>query len=248
MVKLQETTKQIVEKLTDDSLYYGEYGKQFLSNSDIINLLKFPQQFKVPQTQTKAMVEGSYFHTSILEPKKLKDFQIVDVASRSTKAYKEAVGENDILLLEKEKIHLDKLIDKMQSNLEMFDEIYKKGNKYEVPEVSQIMGNTWKGKADILTDEFVIDIKTTNDISKFYWSCMNFNYDSQSYLYQRMFNRPLRFFVIDKQSFQLGIYDCSPNFIEGGKNKVEKATEVYNKFFSNEKSYDINNYIHKEVL
>ena len=32
------------------------------------------------------------------------------------------------------------------------------------------------------------------------------------------------------------------------KNKVEKATEIYNKFFSDDKSHDINNYIHKEVL
>ena len=97
-------------------------------------------------------------------------------------------------------------------------------------------------------EDYVIDIKTTNDMSKFMYSCKTYNYDSQAYLYQRFFNRPLRFFVIDKQSFQLGIYDCSANFVEGGKNKVEKATEIYNKFFSNDKSHDINNYIHKEVL
>ena len=90
--------------------------------------------------------------------------------------------------------------------------------------------------------------KTTNDMSKFMYSCKTYNYDSQAYLYQRFFNKPLRFFVIDKQSFQLGIYDCSANFVEGGKNKVEKATEIYNKFFSDDKSHDINNYIHKEVL
>ena len=245
---MTESTKQIISNLTDDNKYYGEYGQQFLSNSDILNLLKFPEKFKVPQPKTKAMVEGSYFHTAILEPNKIEDFKIIDVASRSTKAYKEACGENEILLLQKEKLHLDSLIDKMQSNLEMFDEIYKEGNKYEVPQICEIMGNTWKGKADIVTDEFVIDIKTTNDISKFYWSCMNYNYDSQAYLYQRFFNKPLRFYVIDKQSFQLGIYDCSPNFIEGGKNKVEKATEVYNKFFSNEKTHNIHNYIHKEIL
>ena len=71
------------------------------------------------------MVEGNYFHTAILEPEKLIDFKVIDVASRSTKAYKETCGENEILLLQKEKLHLDSLIDKMQSNLEMFDEIYK---------------------------------------------------------------------------------------------------------------------------
>ena len=243
-----EPLKDIVNKLKDDSMYYGEYGQQFLSNSDVLNLLKFPDKFKVPQAKTKAMLEGNYFHTAMLEPKKLKNFKVVDVASRSTKAYKEVCGEDEILLLTKEQEHLNSLIDKMQSNLEMFDEIYKGGNEFEVPIISQVMGNMWKGKADIVTDEFVIDIKTTNDMSKFYYSCMNYNYDSQAYLYQRFFNKPLRFYVIDKQSLQMGIYDCSPNFIEGGKNKVEKATEVYNKFFSNEKTHNILNYIHKETL
>ena len=194
------------------------------------------------------MLEGSYFHTAMLEPEKLKDYQIIDVASRSTKAYKEACPEGEILLLQKEKEHLDKLIDTMKDNLEMYDEIYAEGNEFEVPAVDTIMGNEWKGKADIITEDYVIDIKTTNDMSKFMYSCKTYNYDSQAYLYQRLFNRPLRFFVIDKQSFQLGIYACSANFVEGGKNKVEKATEIYNKFFSNDKSHDINNYIHTEVL
>ena len=149
---MTESTKQIISNLTDDNKYYGEYGQQYLSNSDILNLLKFPEKFKVPQAKTKAMVEGSYFHTAILEPNKIEDFKIIDVASRSTKAYKEACGEGEILLLQKEKLHLDSLIDKMQSNLEMFDEIYKEGNQYEIPQICDVMGNTWKGKADIVTD------------------------------------------------------------------------------------------------
>tara|TARA_R110000751_G_scaffold21528_1_gene61685 strand:- start:2170 stop:2928 length:759 start_codon:yes stop_codon:yes gene_type:complete len=239
---------QIIEKLKNDEDYYGEYGQQFLSNSNIYNLLKFPKLFGVPQPKTKAMLEGSYFHTAMLEPEKLKDYQVIDVASRSTKVYKESCFDGEIILLQKEKEHLDNLVDTMQDNLEIFDVLYAEGNEFEVPAVDTIMGNMWKGKADIITEDYVIDIKTTNDISKFIYSCKTFNYDSQAYLYQRFFNRPLKFYVIDKQTFQLGIYDCSPNFIEGGKNKVEEATEVYNKFFSNEKSHDINNYIHKEVL
>jgi len=248
LLKVVPHGTQIIEKLKNDEDYYGEYGQQFLSNSNIYNLLKFPKLFRVPQPKSKAMLEGSYFHTAMLEPEKLKDYQIIDVASRSTKAYKEACPEGEILLLQKEKEHLDKLIDTMKDNLEMYDEIYAEGNEFEVPAVDTIMGNEWKGKADIITEDYVIDIKTTNDMSKFMYSCKTYNYDSQAYLYQRFFNRPLRFFVIDKQSFQLGIYDCSANFVEGGKNKVEKATEIYNKFFSNDKSHDINNYIHKEVL
>ena len=35
--------KKIIEKLKQDEHYYGDYGKQFLSNSDISILLKNPK-------------------------------------------------------------------------------------------------------------------------------------------------------------------------------------------------------------
>ena len=69
-----KVVSEIAEKLKDDSSYYGEYGKQWLSNSDIKNLLDNPRMFGKPQAETKAMLEGRYFHTAILEKDKLKDF------------------------------------------------------------------------------------------------------------------------------------------------------------------------------
>ncbi len=133
---------KIAEKLKDDSSYYGEYGKQWLSNSDIKNLLDNPRMFGKPQAETKAMLEGRYFHTAILEKDKLKDFDIVDVSSRNTKAYKEHIANNDnkMSLLHHEVEALKDVVDAMLSNLEMYDEIFKDGNQYEVPMVKMIMG------------------------------------------------------------------------------------------------------------
>jgi len=34
--------KEILEKLKDDEHYYGEYGRQFISNSDIRTLMTNP--------------------------------------------------------------------------------------------------------------------------------------------------------------------------------------------------------------
>ena len=36
------TKTEIIEKLRDDELYYGKFGKQYLSNSDIGTLLDDP--------------------------------------------------------------------------------------------------------------------------------------------------------------------------------------------------------------
>ena len=241
---------EILKHLEDDSKYYGEFGKQFLSNSDIGKLLKNPTQFRVNQEMTKPMLEGRYFHTKILEPQKIGDFIEVDVTSRNTVKYKEAVNEGEMLLLTKEREHLDFLCTKMTSNMEMFDYIYDDGNEFEIPEIQKIMSLDWKGKADIVNHNkgLLVDIKTSGDIDKFMYSAKTYNYDSQAYIYQRLFDKPLIFLVIDKRTARLGIFECSDSFLRGGQEKVEQAVEVYQKYFSNEATEDIHSYIHKQVL
>ena len=241
---------EILKHLEDDSKYYGEFGKQYLSNSDIGKLLKNPTQFRVNQEMTKPMLEGRYFHTKILEPQKIGDFIEVDVTSRNTVKYKEAVNEGEMLLLTKEREHLDFLCTKMTSNMEMFDYIYDDGNEFEIPEIQKIMSLDWKGKADIINHNkgLLVDIKTSGDIDKFMYSAKTYNYDSQAYIYQRLFGKPLIFLVIDKRTARLGIFECSDSFLRGGQEKVEQAVEVYQKYFSNEATEDIHSYIHKQVL
>ena len=57
---------EIIEKLKEDKHYYGEFGKQYLSNSDISTLLKDPLALGKPSKQTPAFLIGGYFHTAIL--------------------------------------------------------------------------------------------------------------------------------------------------------------------------------------
>ena len=242
--------KEILERLKNDEDYYGQFGRQYLSNSDIFNLLRNPTQFRVPQTKTKPMLEGSYFHTKMLEPQKLDQFEIIDSSTRSTKKYKEVCPEGEIILLLKEKENLDYLCDIMTSNMEMCDYMYAEGNEFEVPAIQSIMSLDWKGKADIINhrDDLIIDIKTSSDMDKFMYSAKTYNYDSQAYIYQRLFGKQLVFFVIDKSNGKLGIFECSAEFLENGKNKVEQAIEVYHKFYSDEATEDITNYIHRQTL
>lgn len=240
----------IIEQLKNDADYYGDFGKQFLSNSDIGDLLTNPKNFKQRGDVTKAMIEGSYFHTAILEPEKLVNFNIVDASSRNTNIYKDAIKESgeSILILRAEVEDLNKTVNIMKGNLNFYDNIYKDGNRFEVPNVKEIYGAMWKGKADIVTDEMIIDIKTTSSISDFRYSAKKYNYDSQAYLYQQFFDKPLVFYVIDKGTGMLGEFTCSDDFLESGRIKVISAIDQYNKFFGKDAWADVNNYIIEEEL
>ena len=227
--------KEIVNKLKSDEHYYGEFGKQYLSNSDIYALLNNPLDFKKPSESSAAFLIGGYFHTCILEPNKLKKYKVVQTTTRNTKIYKE-VSDGELCLLQHEVDMIEDLKDRMFANEICRDFIENESNEYEVPGIIELEGNWWKGKADIINhdEKLIIDLKTTNDISKFKYSAYKYNYDSQAYIYSKMFGYEFLFIVIDKNTKQIGIFDCSNRFYESGADKVKRATETYELFYKTE--------------
>ena len=107
----------------------------------------------------------------------------------------------------------------------------------------------WKGKADILNhdDKLIVDLKTTAKLEDFKWSARKYNYDSQAYIYQRIFGYDMIFIAVDKNTHQIGIYDCSTDFLERGYDKVMKATEAYNLFY-NDPDFKPENFFINETL
>ena len=99
-----------------------------------------------------------------------------------------------------------------------------------------------------LKKDCLIDLKTTGDIKKFKRSANLYNYDSQAYIYQELFGKPLIFLVIDKTTHALGIFRPSEDFIRRGELKVERAIEVYNKFFSEDAQHTIEDYFIEEYI
>ena len=237
----------MLDRLRNDEDYYGDFGSQFLSNSAVGVLLSNPKMFKVKQEPTVPMLQGSYFHTAILEPEKLANFERVEASTRNTNIYKDA-SKGNLLLLRNECDNLDEMVRVIKSNFFFYDNIYRDGNVYEEPAIMELFGHKFKGKADIVTDEIVIDIKTTSKISDFRWSAKKYNYDSQAYLYQQFFDKPLTFYVIDKATHELGVFEPSAEFLLGGREKVLRAVEVYEKFFGDSPKEDINNFFIREDL
>lgn len=242
--------KEIYEKLRNDEHYYGDYGKQFLSNSDISTLLKNPRDLHKPRPSSPAFLVGGYFHTAILEPDKLNRFKIIDATTRNTKKYKE-ISDGEICLLQHEVDKIQLMTETMMSNdvcRDLIKPVLAEVD-YEEPRVGKIFDNMWKGKADIINHEekLVIDLKTTADIDKFRWSASKYNYDSQAYIYSTLFGYEMIFIVIDKETRQVGIFDCSPEFYKRGEEKVRQASAAYDLFYKTE-DFDHNQYLINQTL
>ena len=226
--------QEIIEKLKDDENYYGKFGNQYLSNSDIKALLTNPLDFKKPSAPNPAFVVGGYFHTCILEPDKLDKYKVVKSSTRNPKVYKEAAGE-DICLLESEVDQIELMRKKVMQN-DLFKNLITEGSvEYEKPGLVELEGMQWKGKCDVInySQNMIIDLQTTNNIQTFASSAHKFNYDSQAYIYSKMFGFELVFIVIDKKTHQLGLFDCSEKFLQSGQNKVALAVQAYTEFFVN---------------
>ena len=243
--------QEILKRLNNDEDYYGEFGKSFLSNSDIYYLLNNPLMFHQEQEKSPAFLVGGYFHTCILEPDKLEKFKVIKSTTRNTKAYKDMSG-GELCLLQHEVDNIELMRDKLMENDICADLIMGtngKLNDFEVPMIHEIEGAMWKGKADIVNhnEKLIIDLKTTSDINKFKNSAYRFNYDSQAYIYSQLFGYEFLFIVIDKNSHQIGMFDCSSKFYESGKDKVKRAVEAYDLFFKTQ-DFDPKQYFISKTL
>jgi|TARA_E500000178_G_scaffold351685_1_gene413364 hypothetical protein len=253
-----------VERLKNDKDYYGSYGKEWLSNSDIKTLLSDPAQFGAEQPDNENFAKGRYVHQAILEPHKIKDFPVVDVKVRG-KEYKEYLEKNDLTyaLKKSEAEELKQIGDwflsednpktkEMRAILNDFE------TSTEVPAIGNIEGMPFKGKADIVSSSAVFDIKTTNDIHNFYRVARIYGYDSQAYIYQTLFGKPLEFWVIGKTQkqyvksknkyYDIGIFKVDESFVESGKIKVQEAIKVYNNFIVDNAPMDLEQLIYNVTL
>jgi hypothetical protein len=155
----------------------------------------------------------------------------------------------ELCLLQHEVDQIELMTDKMLSNIVCKSMIRDDNTEYETPAIKEIEGEMWKGKADIInhSEKLVIDLKTTADITKFRWSASKYNYDSQAYIYSELFGYEMIFIVIDKNTRQLGIFDCSPEFYAKGQDKVQRAVESYRLFYKN-KNFDPKQYFINKTL
>ena len=228
---------ELLDEMLKDEFYYGYLGKAALSSSSLKKLLQSPKAYeaslKDQQQETKALREGKLIHLLLLEPHKEETLNVIDVKSRTAKAYKDAAlefgGENTFTSIE---IATAKKVARAVKDCpEAWEMIY--GAATEVPVAGSIMGLPFRAKADILhKGTRIVDLKTTADIHKFKWNAYSFGYDAQAAIYTHLFGlEEFTFLVVDKSSYDVGVFTTNPEFIKSGKEKVAKAIEIYREYF-----------------
>ena len=242
---------EILELMKDDEFYYGYLGKAALSSSSIKLLLDSPKKYKYVteygSQESNALDAGWLFHTAILEPDVFEKQIYVDVQSKNSKAYKLAKEEHGKVYTIKQKRDAERLADAFLRNEHALQLITN--CEFEVPAIGMIQGYPFRGKADVLDSYRVVDLKTTSDLKAFPYASRKYGYDVQVYIYSELFNKPyeeFKFIAIDKGSLDIGIYDCSEEFYNSGKEKVTTALETFETFFIN--GADLDSYCIKGTL
>ena len=112
-------------------------------------------------------------------------------------------------------------------------------SEFEIPEIDMLEGLPFRGKADIIQGDTIIDYKTTAELSSFKWSADKYGYDLQAYMYLRLFNKKkFTFLVIDKASTDIGIFETTDDFIAKGEQKFIQAVDNYKYFFQDGNDLD----------
>ena len=248
-----ETFKEenLLELMQNDEFYYGYMAKAALSSTSIKTLLSSPKTYKYVldygSSESQALRDGWLFHTAILEPHVFESQIFVDVQSKNTKAYKEALAEHGKVFTQKEKRDAERVADAFLRNEHALKLL--KNTEFEVPAVGMIDGYPFRGKADVFGNGKIVDLKTTTDIKAFPYSAKKYGYDVQVYVYCQLFNvdyKDFTFAVVDKGSLDIAIHDVSENFYNEGKRKTQEAIETFETFFIN--GADLDSYYIKGTL
>lgn len=236
---------ELLKRMLDDEFYYGELNTLALSSSSLKQLLSSPKTYnfslKYGSEESAALRAGALFHWAILEPEKFASQKFVEVQSRNTKKFREAKEEFGKVFTAKERSEAERLVDAFYRN-EHAKELITKAD-FEIPAIDNVLGMPFRGKADVLGTNRIVDLKTTTDIKGFSYSANKYGYDVQCYLYCNLFKKEYKdfhFLVLDKGSLDIGIFNCSEEFYYRGEEKVEKALHLYNKFFI--EGADLDNY------
>jgi hypothetical protein len=241
--------EELVKKAYDDEFYYGHLGKYAFSSTTIGHLLSSPKTYKhilnYGQADVQAFRDGWLAHACVLQPDVFEKQIFINVQSKNTKKYKDAVKEFGKVFTMKEKHDAERLTDALLRNEMVLEKL--SDSDFEVSEVGEIgfddsIKFPFRARADILgNNSSMYDLKTTSSLQGWKYSANKYNYDVQLFIYCQLFDilpNRMGFIVIDKGSLDIGYAEGNEEFYLSGAAKVKRALETYEEWFMQEVDLD----------
>lgn len=239
-----------------DEAYYSD--RSYLSNSSLKMLRESPTKFDLwrrglwQQPDSPVFELGKAVHSLVLEG---IDNAVTFDGRRDarTEKYQMFLQENQGKFILSQSDYNDYLgmSERLQNNKDAM-ELISKGNP-EVPTTGELHGLKFKAKADYLVrdweDDYIVDLKTYGKtLAEFEKSARWMLYNQQASLYTQLFGIERFVFVVVEKSwpYDVGIYECSEDFMDSGRRELIKSVDLYDKYFV-ESNYD-KSYARKFVL
>ena len=229
--------KELINNMYDNVFYYGYLGVNALSSSSCKKLCDSVEDYLFEDNKfspdIKPLRDGRLFHVTILEADKMKDYyDFIDVPTRRSKDFKQLkrVSKKEVMT-EKERLWAEDLKTHILKHSRA-NKLITNGEP-EVPNINYVFGLPFRGKADLLCQDRVVDIKTTGDIDNWEYNKYFYCYDIQAYLYKELFDKDtFEFVVIDKRTKKVITDEASLDFLRSGERKVERAVKNYVRYFA----------------
>ena len=227
-----------------DEQYFQEY-QTYLSSTDLRRLLRSPAHFKNPTiADSPALAFGSLAHAFILEPnlaetryrprsdvdgrtkegKQVREWESSLAASQGVKFVSRADYDAAINIASATRAHLgaSQLLNGGQAEIA--------GLLSDFEEINARI------KPDYLTDEHIVDVKTTTDAraDAFTRSIMNFGYAVQAAYYVDVaaaidgIKRKFYWVAVEKDApYAVAVFEASDAMVEHGRRQYKRAIELY---------------------
>lgn len=228
-------------------LSFDDYLKLEAVSKSGLNVIidKSPLHFKTQKNENKdtpALRLGRLIHTSILEPEKLDSCYAVltEQLNLRTKADKEKLETFKNENKGKTIISLDEFLISQEIkkviSANSFVKAMMKNGRSEVTMLWDCEGVQLKGRADFITNNLILDVKTTTDASEkvFTRSIYKYKYHMQAAMYCDGYKKitgkeiPFVILAIEKEPpYDFALYLMDSSFIDHGRILYMDALETY---------------------
>lgn len=234
----------LLKRMDDDSFYYGFLGKNSLSSSSCKDLYKSPKSYftntEAVNSNLKPLREGRLIHTVILEEEKINDkYKFIDCSTRRTKKFNDEekkYKDSDIEVMLTSELNM---ANNLSNSIKFNNEVnhYFNDGIAESSTIGELFGLPFRGRADYLKGNHLIDLKTTTKLGvngkDWLYAAKNiWHYDMQAYIYSELFSaEKFTFVVIEKGSGDIGCFEVTKKTKELAGNKVKQCVNSYKEYF-----------------